>query len=258
MRTLKGIPVSPGVAIAPAFVLRTAETMPLRRRIPRRDIPGEQALYRAALDAARGELDKVSEQSALGEAVTSIARSHREFLADPTLIREIESAIENGPSPADWAVASVFNRWIEIFRSLEDEFFRQRYVDLIDLKRRVLRHLMEMETTETPTPDHPAVLVAQDLTPTETAELDRKSILAFATEAGGATSHTAIVAKSLSIPAVCGLGGALDAVPPAVTVIVDGEAGLLIIDPDAATREHYEKRRGRIERRAKLIRRMAT
>ena len=258
MRTLKGIPVSPGVAIAPAFVLRTAETMPLRRRIPRRDIPGEQALYRAALDAARGELDKVSEQSALGDAVTSIARSHREFLADPTLIREIESAIENGPSPADWAVASVFNRWIEIFRSLEDEFFRQRYVDLIDLKRRVLRHLMEMEETETPTPDHPAVLVAQDLTPTETAQLDRKSILAFATEAGGATSHTAIVAKSLSIPAVCGLGGALDAVPPGVTVIVDGEAGLLIIDPDAATREHYEKRRGRIERRAKLIRRMAT
>ncbi|MHC4938806.1 MAG: phosphoenolpyruvate--protein phosphotransferase [Planctomycetota bacterium] len=258
MRTLKGIPVSPGVAIAPAFVLRTAETMPVRRRIPRRDVPGEQALYRAALEKARGELDTVSEQSALGEAVTSIARSHREFLSDPTLIREIESAIENGPSPADWAVASVFNRWIEIFRSLEDEFFRQRYVDLIDLKRRVLRHLMEMEETEKPTPDHPAILVAQDLTPTETAELDRKSILAFATEAGGATSHTAIVAKSLSIPAVCGLGGALDVIPPGVPLVIDGEAGLVIIEPDAATLEHYEKRRARLGRRAKLILRMAS
>jgi phosphotransferase system enzyme I (PtsI) len=258
VRTLKGIPVSPGVAIAPAFVLRTAETMPVRRRIPRRDVPGEQALYRAALEKARGELDTVSEQSALGEAVTSIARSHREFLSDPTLIREIESAIENGPSPADWAVASVFNRWIEIFRSLEDEFFRQRYVDLIDLKRRVLRHLMEMEETEKPTPDHPAILVAQDLTPTETAELDRKSILAFATEAGGATSHTAIVAKSLSIPAVCGLGGALDVIPPGVPLVIDGEAGLVIIEPDAATLEHYEKRRARLGRRAKLILRMAS
>jgi phosphotransferase system enzyme I (PtsI) len=258
VRTLKGIPVSPGVAIAPAFVLRTAETMPVRRRIPRRDVPGEQALYRAALEKARGELDTVSEQSALGEAVNSIARSHREFLSDPTLIREIESAIENGPSPADWAVASVFNRWIEIFRSLEDEFFRQRYVDLIDLKRRVLRHLMEMEETEKPTPDHPAILVAQDLTPTETAELDRKSILAFATEAGGATSHTAIVAKSLSIPAVCGLGGALDVIPPGVPLVIDGEAGLVIIEPDAATLEHYEKRRARLGRRAKLILRMAS
>jgi len=258
VRTLKGIPVSPGVAIAPAFVLRTAETMPLRRRIRRREVEGEQSRFRESLEAARAELDHVSERSGLGDAVTSIARSHREFLSDPTLIREIETAIENGPSPADWAVASVFNRWVEIFRGLEDEFFRQRYVDLIDLKRRVLRHLVEMDGAEKPTPDHPAVLLAQDLTPTETADLDRKSILAFATEMGGATSHTAIVAKSLSIPAVCGLSGALDAVPPGTTVIVDGEAGVLILDPDPATKEHYEQRRARLGRRAKLLRRMSS
>ncbi|MEM9176702.1 MAG: phosphoenolpyruvate--protein phosphotransferase [Myxococcota bacterium] len=258
MRTLKGIPVSPGVAIAPAFVLRTAETMPVRRRIARRDVEGEQTRYRDALEAARGELDTVSESSGLGEAVTSIARSHREFLADPTLIREIETAIENGPTTADWAVASVFNRWVEIFKGLDDEFFRQRYVDLVDLKRRVLRHLVESDPREKPSADHPAVLLAQDLTPSETAELDRSSILAFATEFGGATSHTAIVAKSLSIPAVCGLGGALDVVDPGMTVIVDGEAGLLILEPDPATLEHYRKRKERLQRRTRVLRRMAS
>jgi phosphotransferase system enzyme I (PtsI) len=246
------------VAIAPAFVLRTAEAMPVRRRIPRREVPGEHAHFRSALDAARTELDHVAESSGLGDAVTSIARSHKEFLADPTLIREVESAIENGPSAADWAVASVFNRWIEIFKALEDEFFRQRYVDLVDLKQRVMRQLVEMDAPPQPSTDAPGVLIARDLTPTETANLDRSAILAFATEFGGATSHTAIVAKSLSIPAVCGIGGAVDVVPPGSTLIVDGEAGLLIIDPEPATLEHYRARQARLQRRARLLRRLAT
>ena len=257
MRTLKGIPTSPGVAIAPAFLLRTADTMPARRRIQRREVPGENACFRTALNAARAELDHVVESSGMSEAVTSIARSHKEFLADPTLIREVESAIENGPSPADWAVASVFNRWIEIFKGLEDEFFRQRYVDLVDLKARVLRHLMAMDAPEKPSADAPAILVAQELTPSETAELDRSSIFAFATEFGGATSHTAIVAKSLSLPAVCGIAGALDVIPAGEMVIVDGEAGLVIIDPDDATLTHYKERKLRLARRTALLRRMA-
>jgi len=257
VRTLQGIPVSPGVAIAPAFVMRTADTMPVRRRIPRREVPGEHVLFRKALVDARAELDRVAETSGLGEAVTSIAQSHREFLSDPTLIREVESAIENGPSPADWAVASVFNRWIEIFKGLDDEFFRQRYVDLVDLKKRVLRQLVAMDAPAMPSEDAPAVLFALELTPSETAELDRHSILAFATELGGATSHTAIVAKSLSIPAVCGLGGALEVVPAGAMVIVDGEAGLVVIDPDDATLEHYRERQTRLQRRARLLRRLA-
>jgi len=258
VRTLKGIPVSPGVAIAPAHVLRTSETMPVRRRIRRQEVDEERGRFRSALAAAREELDHVVGQTGLGEAVTSIAASHREFLSDPTLIREIENAIENGPSPADWAVASVFNRWVEIFKGLEDEFFRQRYVDLVDLKRRVLRQLMEMVETEQPTPDEPRILVALDLTPTETAQLDRRSVLAFATEMGGATSHTAIVAKSLSIPAVCGIGGALDLIAPDTTIIVDGEAGTVIVDPDEAALQHYRRRREGLARRRKFLRRMAT
>lgn len=258
MRTLKGIPVSPGVAIAPAFVLRTSETMPTRRRIPRSAVGAEQQRYRDSLAAAREELDHVVGQTGLGEAVTSIAASHREFLSDPTLIREIESAIENGPSPADWAVASVFNRWVEIFKGLEDEFFRQRYVDLVDLKRRLLRQLVHLVEPEQPTPDEPRVLVALDLTPTETAQLDRQSILAFATEMGGATSHTAIVAKSLSIPAVCGLGGALDLIAPDAMLIVDGEAGTVIVDPDESAIQHYRRRREQLARRRKMLRRTAT
>jgi phosphotransferase system enzyme I (PtsI) len=257
MRIFQGIPVSPGIASAPAFVLRTAESMPPRRAVPPSGVADELRRYRAALEAAREELGRVAKGTELSDAVSSIAASHREFLADPTLIREIETTIRNGPSPADWAVAVVFNRWVEIFRNLEDEFFRQRYVDLLDLQRRVLRHLLAAEEVERPTPDRPAVLIAQDLTPSETAELDRRSFLGFATEHGGATSHTAIIAKSLGIPAVCGLGPGADAIAPGTNVILDGEQGKLIVEPDAPTRRRYKELRQRLERRLKALRRMA-
>jgi phosphotransferase system enzyme I (PtsI) len=257
MRIFQGIPVSPGIASAPAFVLRTAEGMPPRRAVPLSGVAEELRRYRAALEAAREELGRIAAGTGLSDAVSSIAASHREFLADPTLIREIEGTIRNGPSPADWAVAVVFNRWIEIFRGLEDEFFRQRYVDLLDLQRRVLRHLLAAEEVERPTPDRPAVLIAQDLTPSETADLDRRSFLGFATEHGGATSHTAIIAKSLGIPAVCGLGPVAEAIAAGTTVILDGEQGKLIVDPDPPTRRHYKELRQRLERRLNVLKRMA-
>jgi phosphotransferase system enzyme I (PtsI) len=257
MQAFDGIPVSPGVASAPAFVLRTVDSMPPRRTLAESAVPEELRRYRAALEAARAELGGIAARPGLSDAVSSIAASHREFLADPTLIREIEGMIRNGPSPADWAVAVVFNRWIEIFRGLEDEFFRQRYVDLLDLQRRVLRHLLAAEEVEKPTPERPAILIAQDLTPSETAELDRRSFLGFATEHGGATSHTAIIAKSLGIPAVCALGSVADAIPAGTPVILDGEKGRLIVDPDAPTRRRYKELRQRLDRRFQVLKRMA-
>ncbi len=258
MRTLQGIPVSPGVAIAPAFHLRRAGSMPARRTISRSRVKAEMQLYRDALEAARGELDEIAARAGLTDAIGSIAKSHRDFLSDPTLIREIETTIQNGPSPADYAVAVVFNRWIEVFRQLADEFFRQRYVDLMDLQKRVLRHLRKDEAVEKPTPDHPAILVAEDLTPSETADLDRKSFLGFATEHGGSTSHTAIIAKSLGIPAICGLGPLGDTVPPGTPLICDGEQGILIVEPDADTMKRYRERQELLHRRARVLRRMSS
>ncbi|NJN14210.1 MAG: phosphoenolpyruvate--protein phosphotransferase, partial [Planctomycetes bacterium] len=173
------------------------------------------------------------------------------------------SARSRRPSPTDLRrrtgrSRSFFNRWVEVFRNLEDEFFRQRYVDLIDLRQRVLRHLRSGEERSPPTPSHPAVLIAEDLTPSETAELDRTSVLGFATEHGGSTSHTAIVAKSLGIPAICGLGPLGEAVPPGASLICDGEKGLLILDPDAATLAHYRSRQEQLRRRARVLRRMSS
>ncbi|MHC4959353.1 MAG: phosphoenolpyruvate--protein phosphotransferase [Planctomycetota bacterium] len=257
MRVFRGIAVSPGVVIAPAFVLRDLDAMPPRRGIENTEIEAEVQRFKDALDRSREDLSEMASHSGLSEAVGSIAAGHREFLRDPTLLRHVEDAIRNGRSSADYAVAVVFRRWIEKFKAMEDEFFRQRYVDLVDLERRVLRHLLTDAPEERPTPDHPAVLIARDLTPSQAADLDRKAFVGFATELGGATSHTAIVAKSLGIPAVCALGSIADAVRSGMTVICDGRAGELIIEPDPATLERYRARRTRQERRFRVLKRMA-
>jgi len=257
MRRFQGIPVAPGVAIAPAFWRTGAEGLPLPRSIRKREIDAEIERFQAALETARAELGAFAGRSGLSDAVGSIAAGHREFLKDPTLLGEIEGAIRNGRCDAEYAVAVVFRRWIGRFRALDDEFFRQRYVDLVDLERRVLRHLRRELDVRQPTPDRPAILVARDLTPSETAELDRKSVVGFATEQGGATSHTAIVAKSLGIPAVCGLGSLVDQVAPDTILIVDGESGQLVVDPDPRTLDEYRDRKTRLERRFRVLKRMA-
>ena len=257
MRIFKGIPVSPGVSIAPAAVLRPLDMVPERRAIPATQTAAEIERFHEALRNARNELDQQAMRAGLTEAFGSIAIGHREILRDPTLLREVEEAIQNGHSSADYAVAVVFRRWIVKFKALEDEFFRQRYVDLVDLERRVLAHLRPEEVSEPPTPEHPAILIAQDLTPSEAVTLDRKSYVGFATEFGGSTSHTAIIAKSIGIPAVCGVGHVTDAIRAGQLVICDGEQGLVILDPDKKTLRRYEELRGRLKRRFRLFKRLS-
>ncbi|MGH7162169.1 MAG: phosphoenolpyruvate-utilizing N-terminal domain-containing protein, partial [Planctomycetota bacterium] len=241
MRTYEGIPVSPGVAVAPAFVLRSPESMPARRDLQPSEVPSELERLDAGIEAARAELAEAARRTGLSGAAGSIAASHQTFLSDPTLLGEIRQSISGGRLSAEWSVAVVFRRWVEKFKSLEDEFFRQRYLDLVDLERRVLRRLSRRDDEARPTPEKPAVLIAQDLTPSEAAALDRSSFCGFATESGGATSHTAIIAKSLGIPAVCGLGAVEDAVASGATVICDGEAGRLVVEPDAPTLRRYRE-----------------
>ncbi|MFQ5843642.1 MAG: phosphoenolpyruvate--protein phosphotransferase [Planctomycetota bacterium] len=256
MRIYQGIPVSPGVAIGPALVRLAADRAPVHRGIAPGEEERELERLRAAVEAARGELAGLASGAGLTDAVRSIASSHREFLADPTLQREIEDAVRNGPSSAEWAVSSVFRRWVQKFKALEDEFFRQRYVDLIDLERRILRHLLPGDD-QAPGPDRPVVLVAQDPTPSEVASIDRDRVTGFATEMGGPTSHTAIVAKSLGVPAVFGLGQVMSGIRPGASVICDGESGQLIVEPDPATLERFVEKRERVRRRFRVMQRMA-
>ncbi len=257
MRIVKGIPVSPGIAIAPAHQRRTGTAMPAQRLVPHSQIESELERFAEALEASRMELSAMADKSGLADAVGSIASSHREFLRDPTLLRQVQEAIRNGRTSAEYAVAVVFRRWIEKFRALDDEFFRQRHLDLIDLEQRVLRQLIADEERADEASTEPAILVTQDLTPSEAAALDKSRFLGFVTELGGATSHTAIIAKSLGIPAVCGLGPLAEVIPDDATLIVDGARGVVVVNPRADVLAQYRERQGRIERRFRILKRQA-
>src|SRR6516162_8124100 len=241
MEIKRGIPVSPGVAIGPALVVDTEGI-----RIPRRFIDKTQshheverlrhALVEAVADA-RANQEAISEK--LGKQYGAIFAAHALLIEDPTLVGEIEQLITQKSFGAEYAVSRTMRRHAKALESLNQPMFSTRSTDLIDIEKSILAHLVDEHGDPLQELQEPAVILAHDLTPSQTANLDPKFVYAFATEAGGKASHTAIMAGVLEIPAVVGLGRLLMDVSGGDEIIVDGNRGLLILNPDEETRERY-------------------
>jgi phosphotransferase system enzyme I (PtsI) len=244
MEIKRGIAVSPGVAIGPALVVDTDGFRIPRRTIPDVEIEPEFARLRAALagaalDARATEKDIAAK---LGKQYAAIFAAHALLIEDPELIREVEQQIRERHHSAAYAVSRVMRRHAKALQNLNHPTFSTRSSDLFDIEKNILRHLLGDEELPTHVKE-PVVILAHDLTPSETASLDPKLVYAFATEAGGRASHTAIMAGVLEIPAVVGLGRFLTDISGGDEVIVDGNRGVLIINPDEETRERYEEAR---------------
>lgn len=242
MDLLKGIPVSPGVVIGRVFVLDDA-----RRRIPRRTVLPEQAPEQrerldAAFDASRAELERMRDRTleTMGEETAKIFAFHLGMLYDPSLTGPMYALIDNEHVTAEYAAYRTFTELANQFRDMPDPTFRTKVDDVRDLAQRVLGQLIGGHAQILPTLDHRAVVIARDLTPSQTAAFDRRHVIAFATDLGGRTSHTAIFARAMGIPAVVGLGNATEHVEEGTTIIVDGDRGVLVIDPDEAKLAEYE------------------
>ncbi len=228
-RRLQGLPASPGVALGPAWWFRRAKRGPLRAR-------GEDpAVERARLEAARQQA--AAELAALQEAnrdrlppeELAIFEAQTLMLQDPELLAQVEAALAEGAS-AEAAWSQAVEAFAARLAALPAPYFQARAADVRDVGNRVLRHLMG--APEEPTmPAHPVIVVADDLLPSETVHLDPQRVLAFVTEGGGPTAHAAILARRLGIPAVVAVGSALRAVPDGATLLVDGEAGWVEIEP---------------------------
>ncbi len=245
MEIKRGIAVSPGVAIGPALVLDSEWF-----RIPSRAVEGERVeeeverLRQALADAARETREHQDAVAAkLGAQYGAIFGAHALLLTDPVLAREIEELIRSRHHSAEYAVSRVMRRYAKALQSIEAGDLAGRVTDLFDLEKRILRNLLGRRREQLADLTEPVVVLARDLTPSETASLDPRRVFAFATEAGGRASHTAIVAGVLEIPAVVGLGKFVTDVSGGDTVIVDGNKGLLILDPDADTLSRYEATR---------------
>jgi phosphotransferase system enzyme I (PtsI) len=245
MEIKRGIPVSPGVAIGPALVLDTEWFRIPQRFVERDHLKNEVERLRLALAGAAREA-REKEQAVsdkLGRQYGAIFGAHALLVEDPTLTREIEGLIREQGHAAEYAVSRVMRRHAKALESLDRGHFATRAADLFDIEKAILRNLLGERRENLQQLKEPVVVLAHDLTPSETASLDPKMVHAFATEAGGRASHTAIMAGVLEIPAVVGLGKFLNDVSGGDEIIVDGTRGVLILNPDEETRERYEQTR---------------
>ncbi len=235
MHIRQGIAVSPGVAIAPAIVLNADDHSVAREAIPLAQVPAELQRLQTALDASREEIGTQMDATAstLGSELAAIFGFHQGMLADKHLLDQLTAQIKQDKVNAEYAVFTVFERLADTFLAQDNAFFRERVSDIYDIKRRVLRHLHGHAEATLGSVDQPSILVAHDLTPSQTAALDKTRIRAIVTDLGGRTSHTAILAHALGIPAVVGLGDITETIKGGAIVIIDGNNGLVIMDPDA-------------------------
>jgi phosphotransferase system enzyme I (PtsI) len=245
MEIKRGIAVSPGVAIGPALVLDTEWFRIPQRFIEPSQTDEEMERVRQALEAAARETRENQEAvtAKLGPQYGAIFGAHALMITDPTLAREVESLIREKHFAAEYAFSRVMRRYAKTLESIEGGYLSSRVADLFDIEKRVLRNLLGQRREQLQHLRQPVIVLAHDLTPSETAALDPRQVHAFATEVGGRTSHTAIVAGVLEIPAVVGLGKFVTDVSGGDQVIVDGNRGVLILNPDAETLERYEQTR---------------
>jgi phosphotransferase system enzyme I (PtsI) len=244
MQVLRGFAVSAGIAIGPVVVLdRRGLPMPARN-IARGAVGSELERLDRGLDEARAAASKDAAEARdrLGPQYADILAAHCRMIADLTLRRETRKIIEDNLISAEHAVKSVLEGYAQRLERLAGSHLAARAADVRDIETRILSHLTGMPRipVHNELPDATVVL-AHDLSPSEAAGLDPRKVLGFATEGGGRTSHTAIVAAALEIPAVVGLGPFLDRAERCRMAIIDGDAGLVILDPDAETQDRYRK-----------------
>jgi len=244
MEVRRGIAVSPGVAIGPAFVLEAEAIRIPRRFINPEEMEAEVERFARAVQSAEQEIvafrDRFSQE--IGGEIAGIFGAHLRLLHDPSLLEGVEALIREKNFTPEHSVSRVFNRYARRIQGMEDAYFRERVADLHDVERRLLRSLVGEKREELHSVSEPVVLVARDLTPSQTADLDRGRVLGFATDGGGQTSHTAIVARALQIPAVVGLRTLTADVGGGDLLIIDGTRGVVVIAPDEEMIEDYRHR----------------
>jgi phosphotransferase system enzyme I (PtsI) len=233
MQTIKGIAVSPGVVIGRIFVLEDERRRIARRQVPQEACPAELKRLEDALSASIAELASVRRdaEQQMGADAANIFLFHMGMLGDKSLVGPMRRLIEQDRVTAEYAVHKTFTEWAERFRGMKDSAFTTKANDLEDLASRVLRHLIGEHTNRLAQLHHEAVVAALDLTPSQAAGFDRSLVVAFVTELGGRTSHTAIVARALGIPAVVGCPDLMELATDGTPIIVDGDRGVVIIDP---------------------------
>ena len=245
-----GTPVSTGVAHAVVHVLKDHFDEPDADSITPGMVESEMARLHAALAVTSKEIEELQRVMAgeQGSAESEIFETHLLILLDSTILKQTEKTVREKLVCVDWAYYKLMCKHMDALRGLADAYLRERFLDIKDVTQRVMRHLRG-ELMQHPMFDEPVIIVAHDLTPSDTVQLDRTKVLGFAVETGSAVSHAAIIARSLALPAVVKLHGICDELHSGDTVLLDGEGGQLILNPTPETQARYRTREEQAERR---------
>ena len=235
-----GVAVSPGIVRGTAYVYRPDEELPPRRTILGSAVETEVARLHEALFVTRRQIIEIRDKvkTSLGASDAEIFEAHLMVVEDGVLIDEVTKTIHRDLCNAEHAFQLVAQRYAKTFTELEDPYFRERAADIHDIARRITRNLLGKTTAGLADLKSPYIVLSHNLSPSDTAQIDREIVLGFCTEVGGKTSHTAIMARSLNIPAIVGLHSILS-VENGSDVLIDGYSGILIVHPSDATLFQY-------------------
>ncbi len=242
MNNIKGIAASAGIAIARAFTLEHPDYTVTTQKAE--DAGKEVARLESALDKSRAELEAIKERTRqeLGEKKAEIFESHLLILDDPELITPVKDKIASEAVTAEYALNETAEQFIEMFQNMKSAYLQERAADMRDVTKRILKHLLGLNYVSPSEINEEVIVIAEDLTPSDTAQLNRQYVKGFATNIGGRTSHSAIMARSLEIPAVVGTKNVLSLVKNGDLVIVDGLEGNVLINPSEATVAEYRNK----------------
>ncbi|RBW68559.1 phosphoenolpyruvate--protein phosphotransferase [Bacillus taeanensis] len=246
-KDILGIAASSGIAIAKAFRLENSELTVEKTAVT--NIDQEVARFNQALETSKSELEEIKEHAhkELGEDKAAIFAAHLLVLSDPELINPIKGKIQNEQVNAEFALNEVAAMFIDMFETMKNEYMKERAADIRDVTKRVIAHLLGVQIPNPSMISEEVIIIAEDLTPSDTAQLNRQYVKGFITDIGGRTSHSAIMARSMEIPAVVGTKTVTEQVTHGTLLILDGLDGKIIVDPSAETISDYERKKAAYE-----------
>ena len=239
----KGTSASAGIGIGKAVIVEETELKIKKDTIT--DVDAEKARFQRAVNQAMEETDALAKDLAtrVGEKEAEILNGHLLLLSDPMLVGEIETSISGEMVNSEFAIETVCNTYADMFASMGDELMQQRATDMRDIKTRMQKILLGVSSVDIGALPAGSVIVARDLTPSMTAGINPANVTGIVTELGGRTSHSAILARALEIPAVVALDGIMSQITDGTELILDGSEGMVFADPDQAVREEYTAKR---------------
>jgi phosphotransferase system enzyme I (PtsI) len=240
MKDIRALGISPGIAMGPIYIYECEDIViePCSCIDPEYEVER----FQLSLETARAQLQEVYEKAveSTGQQEADIFEAHMMILEDPEIIEHVIESIEKNLNKAEYAWYKAIDKQVEIMASMKDEYFAARSADINDVGQRVLRILVGNASKTVL--DRPSIIVATDLTPSDTVSFDKNKVLAFATVKGGPTSHVAILSKALGIPAIVGIGAWIKDMKSGMMAILDGGEGKIILDPPEAIQEDYRRR----------------